>query len=115
MRRGFSLPGVMALVLLFFVLFIALQSALRDNRHRLSREKHIQAAVWLAISGADVAEARLAKGSLRAGEGLDSPAFQQGSFTVQTERQGSKIRIQSTGVAAHERYLITRMVGVTSP
>jgi hypothetical protein len=112
-RKGFSLPGVMAISLLLFVLFIGLQNSLRGNRHRISREKHQQAAVWLAISGADVAQARLAKGSLKAGQDLKSPSFQQGRFTVTTKKRGSKTLIESTGIAARERYLVTRTVGAS--
>ena len=33
MRRGFSLPGVMALCLFTFALFLALSQALEMNRH----------------------------------------------------------------------------------
>lgn len=106
MRRGFSLPGVMALCLFTFVLFLALSQALAMNRHRLAVAKHREAAVWLAVSGADWAQA--AKGQLKSGQSFRSPDFQQGYFEVRMEPNGA---IVSKGVAAGQSHTVNRKAG----
>ncbi|MCA9775681.1 MAG: hypothetical protein KC800_03160 [Candidatus Eremiobacteraeota bacterium] len=108
MRRGFSLPGVMALCLFTFALFLALNQALRMNRHRLSIAKHREAAVWLAVSGVDWAQAEIAKGQLKPGQNFRSPDFQQGHFEV---RMGPNGAIVSKGVAAGQSHTINRKPG----
>jgi type II secretory pathway component PulK len=109
-RRGFSLPGILALTLLFFVLFSALSHALRTNRHRLSQAKHQQAAIWLSVSGADWAEAQIAQGRFRTGDTYRSPDFQQGRFELTFQRGGGQISVVSRGIAANQNYTTERKV-----
>ena len=108
MRRGFSLPGVMALCLFTFALFLALSQALEMNRHRLAVAKHREAAVWLAVSGADWAQTQVAKGQLKSGQTFRSPDFQQGHFEV---RLGPNGAVVSKGVAANQSHTINRKAG----
>ncbi len=108
MRRGFSLPGVMAITLLFFVLFLTFQRGLDSSRRRLMNHKYQQSAFWLATSGADVVEARLRKGSMRVGEALISPSFRNGSFQVRTSLGPGGILILSTGNAGGQKYTFER-------
>ena len=103
MRRGFSLPGVLALTLFLFVLFAALHSALHMNRQRLATVKHRHAAQWLAVSGLDLARVRLAKGEMKVGETIRSPQFPQGRFEVSSRRSGSGVLLVSEGTAAGQR------------
>ena len=110
MRRGFSLTGVLALCLFFFVLFIALSNALTMNRQRMVTEKLKQAAMWMSVSGADLAQARLSKGQMKAGQTLTSPDFQEGSFKVVTRATGGGVQVESTGYAGGQSYLAKRTV-----
>jgi type II secretory pathway component PulK len=109
-RRGISLTGVLALTLFFFVLFAALSHALRMNRHRLSQEKHRQAAVWLSVSGADWAENEFAKGRFRAGDTFRSPDFQQGRFELSFKSSGGLVLVICEGIAANQNYTTERKV-----
>jgi hypothetical protein len=110
MRRGFSLPAVLAICLFFFATFVALSHALSLNRQRTAQARHQQAAIWLSVSGADLAQARLAKGELKAGETLTSPQFQQGSFQVITRNSGGGVLLESTGTAGGQTHVIRRTV-----
>lgn len=112
MRRGFSLTGVMALCLFFFVMFVTLSDALSQNRQRMATEKLRQAAVWMSISGADVAQARLSKGQLKPGSPLVSPRYAQGQFKVVTRRAGSSVLLESTGTAGNQSHTTRRKVRV---
>jgi type II secretory pathway component PulK len=111
MQRGFSLPGVLALCLFLSVLFVTLHSALSLNRQRLAQQKFQQSAIWLSVSGADLAQARLAKGQLKVGETLVSPQFKEGSFKVTSRRSGSAVQVESVGLAGGQTYTTKRMVG----
>ena len=109
-RRGFSLPGILALTLLLFALFSALSHALRTDRNRLSQAKHQQAAVWLSVSGADWAEKQIAEGRFQAGDTFRSPDFQQGRFELSFQSDGGQILIVSHGVAAKQNHTVRRKV-----
>jgi type II secretory pathway component PulK len=112
MQRGFSLPGVLALCLFFSVLFVTLHSALAFNRQRLAQQKFQQAAVWLAVSGADLVQARLNNGQMKVGESLTSPQFQEGSFAVSSSVSGSAVEVTSVGEAGGQKHTIRRRVVV---
>lgn len=104
-RRGFSLPGVMALALFLFTLFLALHSALEVNRHRLALEKYRQSAYWMAVSGAELAQSRWKAGTLKVGSSLRSPNFHSGHFEVTVRGDGTLV---STGVCGPEKAVVTR-------
>lgn len=108
--RGINLPLVMGVTLVLFTLVLALHSNLRQARNKLDREKHRAAATWLAVSGADVAEARLRKGTLRIGELLNSPQLQQGRFVVKSRRVEGRLLVESTGYAAREQVVVTKVI-----
>ena len=111
-RKGLSLPLVLGLVVVIFALFLILQANLRQARYRLALQKHRAAAHWLAVSGADVAEARLAKGVLRAGDRLSSPQLQNGRFVVVSRREGGQLVLICTGYSAGEKSVVERRVAV---
>lgn len=113
MRRGFSLSGVMALTLFLFVMFAALHSALHMNRQRLATVKHRHAAQWLAVSGADLARARLLKGDMKVGETIRSPQFPQGRFEVSSRQNGAGVLLVSRGISAGQT--AERQVRVSAP
>jgi len=109
--RGFTLPGVMGACLLLFVVFLAFQTSLNRQRERLSQIKFQQAARWLAVSGADLGEARLKKGTVREGEVLISPPTQHGRFTVKFKRSQGRLFLVSTGEAGRQRHTVRREIG----
>ena len=108
MRRGFSLTGVMALCLFLFTLFVTLHGALAMNRQRMATRKLRQAAQWLAISGADLAQSRLAQGEMKSGQTIRSPQFREGRFEVSAVRAGGRVRLKSTGFAGEQVYTVER-------
>jgi len=110
--KGFTLPLVMGFATLFFILFSALHSNLEQARTRLARQKHQAAAHWLAVSGLDLAETRIAKGTYRLGEVLAPPPFQQGRFVVTSQRQGGSVVFESVGHAANQKVVMTRTVAL---
>lgn len=102
----------MSISLVLFFFFVTLNTGLREASHRLAGQRHEQAALWLAVSGADLAEARLREGTLKAGEVWNSPQFRQGRFAVTTSVQGSRLTITSTGYAADRRSVKVRTVAL---
>ena len=110
-RRGLNLPLVMAFSLLIMVLFLALQTSLRQSRYRLSEKKHQQAAHWLAESGLELATVRYRKGRYKVGQELRSPDLASGYFVVTSRREGSKIVFESMGYAAGRKRRSSRKLG----
>lgn len=108
--RGVNLPLVLAINLLLFFLFIILQNNLRQSHYRLSQEKHQAAAQWLAISGAELVEARLSKGLCKVGQTIESPQYKQGRFVVRIEKKGGETLILSSGYAASFEHTMVRTV-----
>ena len=109
-QKGLSLPGVLGVNLILFLLAMTLHGHLRQNRLQLADEKHRMAAEWLSISGADLVEARLQKQQLEIGQKFDSPNFQQGRFSVSIEQRGTQIVLVSTGLAGRRTHTTVRAV-----
>lgn len=75
----------------------------------LSVSKHQEAARWLAVSGADYAEAAVRKGRLDGQKSWEA-RFQQGRFRVEARPRGPGWEIVSVGHAGQASYELVREV-----
>ncbi len=92
------LPVVLGALVLFSILYVAVSFTTSQARHRLARDKHLEAARWLAESGLEVAEARYRSGRLVPGQTLKAD-FPQGQLEIRLENG----QFVATGLAGGQR------------
>lgn len=109
-RRGSIMIAALWFGLLLFTIMVAIMSASTQIRARATNDERVHQAYWMAVSGADYAQAMIEQGRWRSHRRFRSPLLSGGSFVVSVTRRAGTWTIRSQGLCAGHRQQVVRRV-----